>query len=52
MRIVANENVARSVIEELRRRGHDVLSVKESLRSEKDPVILARAGRTAIGRHA
>lgn len=43
MRIVANENVARTVIEELRRRGHDVLSVKESLRSERDPVILARA---------
>ena len=43
MRIVANENVARTVIEELRRRGHDVLSVKESLRSEKDTVILARA---------
>ena len=43
MRIVANENVTRTVIEELRRRGHDVLSVKESLRSEKDSVILARA---------
>ena len=43
MRIVANETVARTVIEESRQRGHDVLSVKESLRSEKDPVILARA---------
>lgn len=43
MRIVAKENVAHTVIEELRRRGHDVLSVKESMRSERDSIILARA---------
>jgi predicted nuclease of predicted toxin-antitoxin system len=43
MRILANENVSATVIRVLRDRGHDVLSVKESLRGEKDPAILARA---------
>jgi predicted nuclease of predicted toxin-antitoxin system len=43
MRLVANENVSGTVIRELRQRGHDVLSVKESMRSEQDDVILARA---------
>lgn len=43
MRILANENVTRTVIEGLRAEGHDVLSVKESLRGEKDDAILARA---------
>jgi predicted nuclease of predicted toxin-antitoxin system len=43
MQFLVNENVAGTVIEELRRRGHDVLSVKESMRSETDDVILARA---------
>jgi predicted nuclease of predicted toxin-antitoxin system len=43
MRIVANENVTGTVIRELRSRGHDVFSVKESLRSETDDIILARA---------
>jgi predicted nuclease of predicted toxin-antitoxin system len=43
MRILANENVSGSVVEGLRARGHDVLSVKESMRSEDDDVILARA---------
>ena len=43
MRIVANENVAGTVIRELRRRGHDVLSVKESMRSETDENVLAKA---------
>lgn len=43
MRWLADENVAATVIRELRQRGHDVLSVKESLRSESDDVILARA---------
>jgi predicted nuclease of predicted toxin-antitoxin system len=43
MRILANENVTRTVIEGLRANGHDVLSVKESLRGEKDDAILARA---------
>jgi predicted nuclease of predicted toxin-antitoxin system len=43
MRFLVNENVARTVIDEMRQRGHDVLSVKESMRSEFDDVILARA---------
>lgn len=43
VRFLVNENVTGTVIEELRRRGHDVLSVKESMRSEKDDVILAHA---------
>ncbi len=43
MRFMVNENVSGTVIHELRSRGHDVLSVKESMRSEKDHVILARA---------
>ena len=43
MRIVANENVSSTVIGELRRRGHDVLSVKESLRSASDEQVLAVA---------
>jgi predicted nuclease of predicted toxin-antitoxin system len=43
MHFLANENVTATVIRELRQRGHDVLSVKESMRSEADDVILARA---------
>jgi predicted nuclease of predicted toxin-antitoxin system len=43
MRLVLNENVSATVIAELRQRGHDVLSVKESMRSASDEVILARA---------
>jgi predicted nuclease of predicted toxin-antitoxin system len=43
MRVLANENVSATVIQVLRDHGHDVLSVKESLRGEKDPAILARA---------
>ncbi len=43
MRIIANENVASTVIYELRVRGHDVVSVKEQMRSETDLAILARA---------
>ncbi len=43
MRILANENVTRTVLSGLRAKGHDVLSVKESLRGEKDDAILARA---------
>lgn len=43
MQFLVNENVTRTVIEELRKRGHDVLSVKESMRAEQDEVILARA---------
>lgn len=43
MRIIVNENVSGSVIRALRDRGHDVLSVKESMRSESDESVLARA---------
>jgi predicted nuclease of predicted toxin-antitoxin system len=43
VRLLVNENVTRSVIEELRHLGHDVLSVKESMRGEIDAAILARA---------
>jgi predicted nuclease of predicted toxin-antitoxin system len=43
MRIVADENVSASLIERLRVDGHDVLSVKESMRGQQDPSILARA---------
>ncbi len=43
MRFLVNENVTGTVIQELRQRGHDVLSVKESMRSEADDAILARA---------
>ena len=43
MRLLVNENVARTVIQQLRRLAHDVLSVKESMRSASDEVILACA---------
>ena len=43
MRLLVNENVTGTVIREMRQRGHDVLSVKESMRSEADDTILARA---------
>ncbi len=43
MLLLVNENMAGTVIAELRQRGHDVLSVKESMRGEDDDVILARA---------
>src|SRR5271157_3408811 len=43
MRFLVNENLTGTVIQELRQRGHDVLSVKESMRSETDDAILARA---------
>src|SRR5215510_13835049 len=43
MRIIANENVSGTVIRKLRERGHDVVSVKESMRAASDEVVLARA---------
>jgi predicted nuclease of predicted toxin-antitoxin system len=43
MRWIVNENVSGTVIRTLRERGHDVLSVKESLRGAADPEILAYA---------
>jgi predicted nuclease of predicted toxin-antitoxin system len=43
MKILANENLPASFIHALRAKGHDVLSAKESMRSEADMVLLARA---------
>ena len=43
MRIIANENIMATVVSELRSRGHDVNSVKESMPKAKDDVILATA---------
>ena len=43
MRIVANENISGTLIQELRQRGHDVISVKEAMRAAPDEDILARA---------
>jgi hypothetical protein len=34
MRLLTNENVSGRVIRTLRQRGHDVLSAKESMRSQ------------------
>jgi predicted nuclease of predicted toxin-antitoxin system len=43
MRIIADENVSGTVIHELRNRGHDVVSVKETMRSASDHAVLRRA---------
>ncbi len=43
LRILANENFPGPLIRELRRRGHDVASVKESMRGAGDRDVLARA---------
>jgi hypothetical protein len=43
MLLLVDENVPRIIIAELRHRGHDVLSAKESLRGDDDETILARA---------
>lgn len=43
MRLLANENLSRSVIQDLRQRGHDVLSVKGAMRAADDAAILGRA---------
>ncbi len=43
MHIVANENISGTVIQKLRKRGHDVLSAKEAMRGAPDEDILARA---------
>ena len=44
MRMIANENIAGAVVRELRQRGHDVLSVRESMRGADDLSVLRRAG--------
>ena len=43
MKLIVDENIAGVVIRELRRRGHDVLSVKESMRGADDRSVLLRA---------
>ncbi len=43
MRLLANENVSRSVIQDLRQPGYDILSVKEAMRASSDEDVLARA---------
>ena len=43
MRFLADENISGTVIATLRRNGHDVVSVKESLRGQPDRALLARA---------
>ncbi len=43
MRVIANENISTTVIRELRMHGHDILSVKESMRSSPDHKVLRRA---------
>jgi predicted nuclease of predicted toxin-antitoxin system len=40
MRLIVNENIAKSVIQELRQRGWDVLAVKETMRGAEDTEIL------------
>ena len=45
LRIIANENVPRPLIERLREAGHDVLSVLESMRAAPDVEVLRVAQR-------
>jgi len=43
MRILAEENVPRPVVDALRERGHDVLNLREILRGADDRTVLRRA---------
>jgi predicted nuclease of predicted toxin-antitoxin system len=43
MRILADENMPRSLVGLLRERGHDVLSVREDLQGQSDRAVLLRA---------
>lgn len=45
MKIIANENVSGSVIMQLRAHGHDILSVKETMRSATNANVLDVAQR-------
>jgi predicted nuclease of predicted toxin-antitoxin system len=41
--LLVNENIPNSVVAQLRVHGHDVLSIRESMRGAEDSLILARA---------
>jgi len=43
MKLMMNENISGTVIRALRQRGHDVRSVKESMRAAPDEEVLRRA---------
>lgn len=43
MRIVADENISNTVIQKLRQKGHDVISIKETKSAATDPNILKQA---------
>lgn len=45
MKLLANENIGRTVVESLRAQGHDVLWAGEALRAASDDVVLSRAER-------
>jgi len=45
MRFLANENVPGPIVMAPRKRGHDVLWVKESMRAAADSIVLTRAER-------
>jgi predicted nuclease of predicted toxin-antitoxin system len=47
MRILANENFPGPVIRALRDQGHDVVSVKETMRGADDRSVLDLAGKQA-----
>ncbi len=43
LRVIANENIAGSLIRELRQRGHDIISVRELMPAGTDEEVLAKA---------
>jgi predicted nuclease of predicted toxin-antitoxin system len=43
MKLLLNENISGTVINALRQRGHNVISVKESMKGVSDRIILERA---------
>ena len=47
LRLLANENIPRLLIEQLRQRGHDVSWIREQNRGISDPLVLANAMKEA-----
>ncbi len=43
MRVLANENVPKAAVDELRNRGHDVVWARADMAGAEDEVVLARA---------